>query len=160
MEMGGFGLLNELCYVVPCLFVYLNVNYKAGLPFLSFRAPPGLLRLDDSLVTSKGSWDGRERLSLFLVARHACLGDPEGSHCTDQEGHQHHRESLSQGGLSDISSEQWSVNAFNISAFHHLAGNPGPREVGSDRKQEAIRHVQVINIDRSYKRSRSTQNNV
>ena len=46
--MGGFGLLNELCYVVPCLFVYLNVNYKAGFPFLSFRAPPGLLRLDDS----------------------------------------------------------------------------------------------------------------
>ena len=38
MEMGGFGLLNELCYVVPCLFVYLNVNYKASFPFRSFRA--------------------------------------------------------------------------------------------------------------------------
>ena len=50
MEMGGFGLLNGLCYVVPCLFVYLNVNYKAGFPFLSFHAPPGLLRLNDSLV--------------------------------------------------------------------------------------------------------------
>ena len=49
MEVGGFGLLNELCYVVPCLFVYLNVNYKAGFPFLWFRAPLGLLRLNDSL---------------------------------------------------------------------------------------------------------------
>ena len=57
--------------------------------------------------------------------------------------------------LSNISSEQWSVNAFNISAFHHLAGNPGPQEVSSDRKQEVIRHVQVINIDRSYKHSSS-----
>ena len=34
---------------------YLNVNYKAGFPFLSFRAPPGLLRLDDSLVYPRGA---------------------------------------------------------------------------------------------------------
>ena len=32
MEMGSFGLLNELCYIVPCLFIYLNVNYKARFP--------------------------------------------------------------------------------------------------------------------------------
>ena len=55
MEMGSFSLLNEFCYVVPCLFVYLNVNYEAGFPFLSFRAPPGLLRLNDSLAYPRGA---------------------------------------------------------------------------------------------------------
>ena len=54
MEMGGFGLLNELCYV-PCLFVYLNVNYKVSFLFLSFRMPPGLLHLNDSLAYPRGT---------------------------------------------------------------------------------------------------------
>ena len=55
MEIGNFGLLNEICYVAICVFVYLNVNYNAGFPFLSFRAPPGLLRLNDSLSYPRGA---------------------------------------------------------------------------------------------------------
>ena len=73
MEMGGFGLLNELCYVVPCLFVYLNVNYKAGFPFLSFRAPPGLLRLDDSLVYPRGAGTvGNDFLFFWCMLVYLC----------------------------------------------------------------------------------------
>ena len=57
MEVGSFGMFNGFCYVVPCLFVYFSVYYKAGFQFLSkLRAPPALLRLDDSLVYPRGAW--------------------------------------------------------------------------------------------------------
>ena len=94
MEMGSFGLLKEFRYVVPCLLIYLNVNYKAGFPFLSFRAPPGLLRINNSFAYPRGA--GTVGNDCFFLM-HASLVDSEGSRCTDQEGHQHHRESLSQG---------------------------------------------------------------
>ena len=54
MDVGSFGMFNGFCYVVPCLFVYFNMYYKAG--FLSIRAPPGLLRLNGSLAYPRGAW--------------------------------------------------------------------------------------------------------
>ena len=68
MEVGSFGMLDDFCHVAPCLFVYFSGNYEAGFPFFSFRAPAGLLGLNDGLAYP--SWDGWERLSLSLV--HAC----------------------------------------------------------------------------------------
>ena len=104
MEMGGFGLLNELCYVVPCLCVYLNVNYKAGFPFLSFRAPPGLLRLDDSLVYPRelgrsGTTFPFSGACLFRRPRRVALYRSRRSSTPSGEP-------ITRGGLSDISSEQ------------------------------------------------------
>ena len=37
----SFGMPDDFCYVALCLSVCLSVNYKAGFPFLSFRAPLG-----------------------------------------------------------------------------------------------------------------------
>ena len=52
--------------LLACLYTFSG-NYEAGFfPFFSFRSPPDLLGLNDSLAYPR-SWDGRERLSLSLV---------------------------------------------------------------------------------------------
>ena len=101
-------------------------------------------RVNNSLANkSKGSWDGLDLLSLSL--EHACLKTQKGLVIETENVISISGRACHKGALRYISSEQWSVNAFNISAFYHISRNPGPRAVGSDRKQEVIRHVQVIN---------------
>ena len=43
-------MINGFVNMIFCLFVVLDVNNKISFPFLSFRAPPSLLRPNDSLI--------------------------------------------------------------------------------------------------------------